>query len=227
MIKENKVSKYLLYALGEIILVIIGILFALQINNWNENRKTQIDLESSFYAMIDELKENANFLEGEKKNMQYRVDGLNRIFDKTATDKDLRNILDYFGPNTNSKPFNSIFNSLKEEKLLQLIDNKELVKKINNFYEYDLPNLAEFCKWHEGFVGDNIDPYILENIPIMDKTQLDVIIINRLLKEVKFQNILRYQNLLYKGYISSCDFTTQKAEKLIVLIENYLKEQEQ
>ena len=39
MIKDNNFSKYLLYAIGEILLVIIGILMALQINNWNEQRK--------------------------------------------------------------------------------------------------------------------------------------------------------------------------------------------
>ncbi len=39
MIKENKVSKYLIYAIGEVILVVIGILIALSINNWNEERK--------------------------------------------------------------------------------------------------------------------------------------------------------------------------------------------
>ena len=36
---ENKVTAYLRYAIGEIILVVIGILIALQINNWNERRK--------------------------------------------------------------------------------------------------------------------------------------------------------------------------------------------
>jgi len=41
MIKENKVSKYLLYAIGEIILVVIGILIALAINNGNEDRKSR------------------------------------------------------------------------------------------------------------------------------------------------------------------------------------------
>ena len=35
---ENKTDKYLKYALGEIVLVVIGILIALQINNWNEDR---------------------------------------------------------------------------------------------------------------------------------------------------------------------------------------------
>lgn len=39
LLTENKFSKYLLYAIGEIVLVVIGILIALQINNWNENRK--------------------------------------------------------------------------------------------------------------------------------------------------------------------------------------------
>ncbi len=39
LVAENKFTKYLIYAIGEIILVVIGILIALQINNWNENRK--------------------------------------------------------------------------------------------------------------------------------------------------------------------------------------------
>lgn len=38
LLTENKFSKYLLYALGEIVLVVIGILIALQINNWNQDR---------------------------------------------------------------------------------------------------------------------------------------------------------------------------------------------
>jgi len=41
MLTENKFSKYLLYAIGEIILVVIGILIALQINNWNEKQKNK------------------------------------------------------------------------------------------------------------------------------------------------------------------------------------------
>ena len=39
LLMENKTSKYFKYAIGEIILVVIGILIALQINNWNEQRK--------------------------------------------------------------------------------------------------------------------------------------------------------------------------------------------
>ncbi|MFP4847278.1 DUF6090 family protein [Winogradskyella sp. PE311] len=146
LLSEGKTSKYFKYAIGEIVLVIIGIVFALQINNWNENRKTQIDLESSLYAMIEELKENANYIKGQNKIIQSQVEGLDRVFDKTATEKDLKTILKYFGPDTNSRPFANVFNSLKEEKKLRLIENKELIRKINDFYEYTLPNLVEFTK---------------------------------------------------------------------------------
>jgi hypothetical protein len=41
LIEDNKMRKYIIYAIGEIILVVIGILLALQINNWNENRKAK------------------------------------------------------------------------------------------------------------------------------------------------------------------------------------------
>ena len=43
LLNENKFSKYLIYAIGEIILVVIGILIALQINNRNEDRKTRVE----------------------------------------------------------------------------------------------------------------------------------------------------------------------------------------
>lgn len=43
LLVENKFSKYLLYAIGEIVLVMVGILLALQVNNWNEYRKERIE----------------------------------------------------------------------------------------------------------------------------------------------------------------------------------------
>lgn len=46
MIKESEVSKYLLYDIGEIVLVVIGILIALQVNNWNTDRINKITLNS-------------------------------------------------------------------------------------------------------------------------------------------------------------------------------------
>ena len=51
LLTENKFSKYLLYAIGEIVLVVIGILIALSINNWNENRKNKLT-ESEYYCKL-------------------------------------------------------------------------------------------------------------------------------------------------------------------------------
>ena len=51
LLEKNRVSKYLIYAFGEIILVVIGILIALQINNWNEKRKNKI-IENEYYCQL-------------------------------------------------------------------------------------------------------------------------------------------------------------------------------
>jgi uncharacterized membrane protein YgaE (UPF0421/DUF939 family) len=51
MLTENKFSKYLLYAFGEIVLVMIGILLALQVNNWNEAKKKE-HLKNEYKAAL-------------------------------------------------------------------------------------------------------------------------------------------------------------------------------
>ncbi len=57
MIKENRVSKYMLYAIGEIVLVVIGILLALQINNWNEEKKINKSIEDHLTILKQNLSE--------------------------------------------------------------------------------------------------------------------------------------------------------------------------
>jgi len=63
MIKENRTSKYLLYAIGEIVLVVIGILIALSINNWNENRKNHKLETQALINLKAEFNENQRRLE--------------------------------------------------------------------------------------------------------------------------------------------------------------------
>jgi hypothetical protein len=53
---ENKFGKYLTYAIGEIILVVIGILIALSINNWNENKKSENQLNNIYNEVETNLK---------------------------------------------------------------------------------------------------------------------------------------------------------------------------
>ncbi len=67
LLSENKFSKYLIYAIGEIILVVIGILIALQINNWNEGIKKDELVKSYLVTIKDNLNQD---LEGFEKQIQ-------------------------------------------------------------------------------------------------------------------------------------------------------------
>ncbi|WP_149277768.1 DUF6090 family protein [Pareuzebyella sediminis] len=61
LLTENKFSKYLLYAIGEIVLVVIGILIALQINNWNEKQKLAEKTQEYYGQLLDDLKSDFKF----------------------------------------------------------------------------------------------------------------------------------------------------------------------
>ncbi|WP_199757267.1 hypothetical protein [Formosa maritima] len=64
---ENKTGKYFKYAIGEIILVVIGILIALQVNNWNQNRLVQKEKEDIL------LKLHSDFIENKKIVNDYKI----------------------------------------------------------------------------------------------------------------------------------------------------------
>ena len=62
LLTENKFSKYLIYAIGEIVLVVIGILIALQINTWNEQRKKNIEQQQLLKSIKVELEADVKML---------------------------------------------------------------------------------------------------------------------------------------------------------------------
>jgi hypothetical protein len=64
LLTENKFSKYLIYAIGEIVLVVIGILFALQINNWNETQKNKQQELIILENILQDLKNDKVGLDG-------------------------------------------------------------------------------------------------------------------------------------------------------------------
>lgn len=58
LLTENNFSKYLIYAIGEIILVVIGILIALQVNNWNTERTRDNDTSKLMSRILIESEQN-------------------------------------------------------------------------------------------------------------------------------------------------------------------------
>jgi len=63
LLAENRTGHYLLYALGEIILVVIGILIALQANNWNEERNHALEVRDALRALQTEIAGNIDYLD--------------------------------------------------------------------------------------------------------------------------------------------------------------------
>lgn len=70
---EEKTGKYLKYALGEIILVMVGILIALQVNTWNENRLAQARIDSRLINLVQDVESDIVEMEGIMKRAGERV----------------------------------------------------------------------------------------------------------------------------------------------------------
>ncbi len=66
LLSENSFSKYLTYAIGEIVLVVIGILIALQINNWNEQRKIDVLEVQTLKEIVSDLQDDLSSLENDR-----------------------------------------------------------------------------------------------------------------------------------------------------------------
>ncbi len=58
LLAENKISRYLAYAIGEIVLIVIGILIALYINNWNIHRQNKEKEQFYLSGLLDEFQSN-------------------------------------------------------------------------------------------------------------------------------------------------------------------------
>ena len=90
LLEENKFSKYLIYALGEIVLVVIGILIALQINNWNETRKEgHLELQYLNRLLLENKKDVHTFTSEivRLENNNQKIANLSKAFiDKNCSD---------------------------------------------------------------------------------------------------------------------------------------------
>jgi len=86
---ENKTGKYFKYAIGEIVLVVIGILIALQINNWNENRKSAIQENLYLKRLLSENKEDINTFKNNISDLEKGIESIARSMD-CATDQSVQ-----------------------------------------------------------------------------------------------------------------------------------------
>jgi hypothetical protein len=78
LFSKGKFSSYLLYALGEIALVMIGILLALQVNNWNSLRLQQNEITSKYERLLTELNSTSARVEQKAQYLDSIIVGRNK-----------------------------------------------------------------------------------------------------------------------------------------------------
>lgn len=75
LMETGKTGKYLKYAIGEIVLVVIGILIALQINNWNEKRKDSMKENHIVKSLYNELLDNSDYTQERMQELSSYIEG--------------------------------------------------------------------------------------------------------------------------------------------------------
>lgn len=149
--ESGKVKSYILYAIGEIVLVVIGILIALQINTWNEENKDR-QLEQLYYCkFLEDVEQDLALLQEQENDNQMRIGAINRLIHLLQTDKPersqvVKNLRE--AVNKTSFPFavsQSAFDDLKSSGKLIVLKDEALKKKLLNYY-VDLEGYAGVLK---------------------------------------------------------------------------------
>ncbi len=151
MADDNKPMKYMRYALGEIALVVIGILIALSINNWNQNRLNK-NLEAKYYERIlEDLKEEKEIIQA-TLNYSHQVslhakDAI-AIFENSVemNSNPVKNLIDMYQASQLHDP-NSATSTYKEliaSGQINLIQNDSLKTALIRYYEIEWPEIDVF-----------------------------------------------------------------------------------
>ena len=143
LLSENKFSKYLLYAIGEIVLVVIGILIALQINNWNTKQNDK-NIENAYIAdILQDLSRDTSILSSKFDNLvELKKDALKKVKKHLTEAPSKFDTLDFLkdvgiGAIYGKRELllnNSTYIELTSTGNFRVISDKVLRKKIINYY---------------------------------------------------------------------------------------------
>ncbi|MCK5369651.1 MAG: hypothetical protein KAQ62_13915, partial [Cyclobacteriaceae bacterium] len=182
LLTENKFSKYLLYAIGEIVLVVIGILIAIQINNLNQNRNEQNRIKEYAVSLIQDLESDiimTSQIKKQNEEIVARIDSLSK-YTLNRKIEDISNLtMLYFTLNKPHRPYiwnRTTITELKNSGTLGLIKNDSLSKLIS---EYD------------AFTYHLDDDFINDRIQFEKATDLSVSIVNH-----NYHNIYEFSEKL-------------------------------
>ena len=160
--EQNKTGKYLKYAIGEILLVIVGILIALQINNWNENRVSQARIDSRLINLINDIETEIKEMDDINEASKGRIIVIHEILkrrnklgnldlpDKLPSEWRLENIQNPNRSLSVTKTFDGnrpTYNELINSGEFYIIKDQSLAKKIQKYYG-KIDELKDTERWN-------------------------------------------------------------------------------
>ncbi|MEZ4793039.1 MAG: DUF6090 family protein [Gelidibacter sp.] len=140
MLKEGKTTKYLKYAIGEIVLVVIGILIALQLNNWNDVRKNQ-NYEQEILLLINQnLKNDSIALSRELFKAKKANQLTNRLIEQVASGNYGDSLNNWMGKIISFERFKSQSSAYEvlKSKGIETISDNELQLTLISYYDETL-----------------------------------------------------------------------------------------
>jgi len=143
LLMENKTGKYFKYAIGEIVLVVIGILIALQINNWNSNRIEKASDSQLIRALITDLKLKNEELSSDLEYGKSIIENTDNIIDYWAKTKRIDTLNLKYSINSigNDSGFlnekSSVLEGLTNSGLWKRLPDS-LIRQIDDVYRFKL-----------------------------------------------------------------------------------------
>ena len=157
----GRAGRYLKYAIGEIVLVVIGILIALQINNWNEQRKSKAQEVNILTKLNADLKANLFEIEGIKNITEDRITASRTILNYFEEHKTIDDSLKLSFELINSDDlFNNANTTYKyiENQGVNVLRNDAILAKITWMYERHFKNIANREETNWEILTDDLRP---------------------------------------------------------------------
>ena len=214
LLMENKTGKYFKYAIGEIVLVVIGILIALQINNWNELRKERTQEVVLLKQLQTEFKRNLNQLD---EKVFIRREILNSatalLSNIDSPDTRVKDSIDHHVAITiGYTTFDPIVSDLSSSGGLKLLKNNNL-KQLLSFWTYELVQVTEVEVGWRKYRDEVYVPFLIQHYQL--RTARNNLIKNDYLKKFLIdKNVNSY--LFQKGGMGN----TKHQEDMNLLLDH-------
>ena len=166
--EKNKTGKYIKYAIGEIILVVIGILIALSINNWNEKNKNSKQESQILLQLKEEYQENLTELDlkiSMRKDMFEASTRLLAYYDNSKSWTLADSVASDFTRTFYTPTFNPVIgvtSELLSSGKLYIIENKKLKSMLTNWTGVS-SRLIEYEEDLRSHTENHYSPYFKEN----------------------------------------------------------------